>query len=267
MKKNLLLGIMLLVATGLSAQMYVGLGFGYHLAAQNQVLGSSYNSAGDESNIYGSMGNGFIPALKFGYMFNDNWGFELGFSALFGAKNLVGEDMEVPSGYTSYEEKIYAQARGYRLMPSFVFKTDAGVYSRVGLIVPLGGKTMVYDDVSYSVAGTSGTISAERENHGFFTLGFTGALGYGYELNDQMTIFGEFEYVGLRFYGKTASITKYEVNGADKLADLKPIQKETEFVDEVKTGDNQDPEKPYKALKSATPYSSFGINLGLIYKL
>jgi opacity protein-like surface antigen len=266
MKKNLLLGLMLLVATGLSAQMYVGLGLGYHGAANNQALGTSTNSNGDKSNVYGTMGNGFLVDLKFGYMFDEHWGFELGINSLFGAKNLINEDLNLPTGFTSYEDKTYAQSNMFRLTPQFVFKTDMGIYTRVGVIIPVGGKTMIYEDISYTVAGTSGTTSVEAESHGNFTFGFTGAFGYGFDLSDNMMLFGELQYIGLRIYGKTRTLTKYEQNGKDQLGNMKTIQKETEFVDEVLKNDNQDMDKPYKDLKTASPYSSFGLNIGLVFK-
>jgi len=267
MKKNLLLGLMLLVATGLSAQMYVGLGFGYHGAANNEAMGTSSNANGDVSNVYGTMGNGFLVDLKFGYMFNDYWGFELGINSLFGAKNLIKEDLQIPTGFTSYEDKSYAQSNMFRLMPQLVFKTDMGIYSRIGFIVPVGGKTMIYQDVSYTMKnGTSGTTSVEAESHGSFTFGFTGALGYGFDLNDNMMLFGELQYIGLRIYGKTRTLTKYEINGKDQLGNMKTIQKETEYVDQVLKNDNTDMDKPFKSLKGAAPYSSFGLNIGLVYK-
>lgn len=264
MKKNLLLALLLVSAMGLSAQMYVGLGFGYHMAAQDRALGTSYATNGDASNIYGSMGQGVIPALKFGYMLDDNWGIEFGFSYLMGGEQTVYEDLQ-PSMYDSYTEKITAVSNMIRLSPQLVFKTEMGIYFRAGLIIPVGGKTMVSRTVDVEFNGTTSNTSVEIENHGAFTAGFDGAIGYGFSLNDNMTIFGELEYVGLRIYGATATVTKYEVDGKDKLPDLKTIQIETEYVDEVLTTDNTSEDEPFKDLKSSSPYSSLGINFGIIY--
>jgi len=252
-------------AMGLSAQMYVGFGFGYHMANQNRALGTSTNTTGDNINLYGSMGQGIIPALKFGYMFDDNWGFEMGMSYLMGSEITVYEDFNTGGVYDSYAEVIKTKSTMIRFSPQLVFKTEMGVYSRVGLIIPVGGSTMAYRTVDVEFMGQTSKTVVDIENHGAFTTGFTGALGYGFSLSDEMTIFGELEYVGLRIYGKTATITKYEVDGVDNLANLLTIQKETVYVDEVKTTDNTNNDEAQKALKSSSPYSSFGINIGITY--
>ena len=266
MKKNLILTLLLISAMGLSAQMYVGFGFGYHMATQDRDLGTSTNKDGDEKNIYGSMGQGIVPALKFGYMFNDYWGFEMGMSYLMGSELTVYENYN-PGMYDSYAEVIKTKSTMIRFSPQLVFKTDMGIYSRIGFVIPVGGKTMAYRTVDVEAMGATSKTVVDIENHGAFTTGFTGAFGYGYDLNDNLTIFGEMEYIGLRFYSKTATVTKYEVEGTDKLGDLKTIQKETVYVDEVKATDNQNVDEAFKALKSTSPYSAFGINIGIIYHI
>lgn len=265
MKKNIILVLIMISAMGISAQMYVGFGLGYHGAANSAVLGTSENTTGDISNIYGSQGKGILPEFRFGYMIDDNWGFEFGLSYLMGSNQLVVEDNN-PSIYDSYKEEVYSKATMIRFAPQLVYKTDMGIYSRVGLYIPLSGKTMVTRDVSVSMMSITQATHVEIEYHGAFTTGYTGALGYAMDFNDNISFFGEFQFIGLRIFGKTSSITAYTVDGTDKMSTLKTIQKETEYVDEVKSTDNTDVDVALKSLKSGSTYSSFGFNIGLNYK-
>lgn len=257
---------MLLSAMGLSAQMYVGLGFGYHMAATTNVFGTSMNAAGDESNIYGSQGAGILPDFRFGYMLNDNWGLEFGLSYLMGSNQLMNEDNNVPMGLDSYKSETYSKSTMIRFAPQLVFKSGMGIYSRLGLYMPLGGKTIGTKDVTYSISNTTVIQHIEVEYHGDFTIGYTAALGYSLNLSDKMALFGEFQYVGMNIYNKTATFKVYTKDGVDQLPGMKTIQKEVEYVDEVLATDNTDVDAPAKVLKSASAYSSFGINVGINYQ-
>ena len=187
MKKNLILGVLLLAATGLSAQMYVGLGVGYHMAAQKVVLGTSYNSAGDATNIYGSQGKGIIPALKFGYMIDDNWGLEFGLSYLMGPDQVMEEDFEAPAaGITNYSDVTKSKSSMIRLTPQLVFNSELGIYSRFGLIMPLGGKTTGTRDVSYTAGPSSSKTNIGATYKGSFGTGIAGAIGYKHELSKML---------------------------------------------------------------------------------
>jgi len=258
MRKNIIILVMLFSAMSLSAQMYVGFGVGYHMAANGEDIGTSWAENGlDYSNIYGSFGKGILPELRFGYMLNDNWGLEFGLNYLLGSTVLVEEDLSVA------KDEWTSKTSMLRFTPQLVFKTEAGLYARTGLYIPLGGKTVgmwEYDD------GTT-TQKAEVENKGRFSVGYTATVGYSYDFSDNMAFFGELQYIGLRIYSKTETVTLYEVNGNDILSTFDTQTKETEYVDEILSTDNTNTDEPWKSLTSASPYSSLGINIGVYYKL
>ena len=265
MKRNLLLIIALFVATSMSAQFYAGLGVGYALGASKRVNGTEVSGT-VTTNIYGSYGQGFSPNLKLGFMFNDNMGIELGVSYLFGASQT-----KTKTEYILEE----AKSDGLRLAPQLVYKLDNGFYGRFGMIIPVLGKTVItYSDDHMMVApNTFVKKETEMETKGSFSIGFIGAIGYGFALNDNMTIFGEVEYIGLSIKSGSATFTKYDVAGKDQLANMDTHQKEYEFVDEIDSSkDNlidpntfkpKNPDTPWLVLKQKAPFSSLGFNIGI----
>ncbi|RLD64102.1 MAG: hypothetical protein DRI84_08995 [Bacteroidetes bacterium] len=270
MKRNLLLIIALFVATSMSAQFYAGLGVGYGMGASKRANGLEYSGT-KTINIYGSYGQGFSPNLKLGFMFNDNMGFELGVSYLFGASQTKIK-ME---GDTVGQE---AKSSGLRLAPQLVYKLDNGFYGRFGLIIPVLGTTVVTGH-NNNFMGMGIKQEYTVENKGAFSIGFIGAIGYGFALNDNMTLFGEIEYIGLSIKSGSKTFTQFDLDGVDQLENDKPLNpmfgttafKETEYFDEVDDSvDNTtsnpkyDTDKPTAELRQKAPFSSFGLNIGII---
>ena len=295
MKKNLLLVVALFLATTMSAQLYVGAKLGYGLGANKYEAGTELkgsrkiDAVGDVSDntfnksiVWGSMGQGLQLGAKVGYFFNDNIGFELGIDYFMSAEGTIA-DVDVINnqqvGATTYLEFPYvysvtAKSNQLRLTPQLVMKTDMGAYTRFGIVVPVMGKTVVtsseQDPGFNGTAVTKQTTDIEIEYKGKFSIGFAGALGYEYELSDNLKLFGEVQYTGLTIRGASSTITKYEIDGADQLPALTTIQKETTFVDELNASSNNkeyndtpDASKAQDKLRSSTVYSSYGFNVGV----
>jgi hypothetical protein len=131
------------------------------------------------------------------------------------------------------------------------------------MIIPVLGKTVVtgHNDKDSRFGGAK--TEYEVETKGSFSIGFIGAIGYGYSLSDNMTIFGEVEYIGLSIKSGSATFTKYDVAGKDQLANMKTAQKEYEFVDEIDSSTTPNMDKPTQMLKQKAPFSSLGFNIGI----
>ncbi len=251
MKKNLFFIAALFVASSVSAQFYAGLSAGYALGADKQVLGVETTSTSD-INLYGSFGNGMNINLKLGYNFTDNLGFELGANYLLGSTQTIEKDEDyLKEGKSS----------GLRLSPQLTFRLENGLYSRMGLVVPVMGSTIATVN-DKSNTGVETKISVE--NKGSFSVGFIGSIGYSYKVSDNLSVFGELEYLSLTIKQGTSSITEYTMNGTDVLSTLKTIQKETEYVDEVKNTDNTNVDAPRKVLANRAPFSAIGLNIGVM---
>ena len=260
MKRNLLLIIALFVATSMSAQFYAGLGVGYALGASKRANGTEVSGT-VTTNIYGSYGQGFSPNLKLGFMFSDNMGIELGVSYLFGAtQTKVKSDGDTVG--------LEAKSTGLRLAPQLVYKLDNGFYGRFGMIIPVLGKTVVTDNDEKSALLIGGVpVAGEKEStietKGSFSIGFIGAIGYGFALNDNITLFGEIEYIGLSIKSGSATVTEYTFKGNDVLPLFDTYQKEYEYVDEIDSSVPFDKNKPTQKLKQKAPFSSLGFNFGI----
>lgn len=258
MKKLLLFVIATTIATSLSAQFYVGLNAGYGIGASQRVNGVETTSNSD-INIYGSYGEGLNMGLKLGYMFNENLGFELGSSYLMGFAQTKIESDKIS------EE---AKSSGLRLSPQFVMKLESGLYTRFGMIIPVLGTTVITKVDDHFQTGATSYAKKETtvETKGSFSYGFIGAVGYAYSLSDNMDLFAEIEYIGLSIKSGTAELTQFDLDGIDQLDNLKTNQKEFEFVDEIKDTDNTNNDQATKELKQKAPFSSLGVNIGIIMK-
>ncbi len=259
MKKNLLLVVALFLATTMSAQFYAGLGVGYGMGASKRVNGTSVDGT-KTTNIYGSYGQGFNTTLKAGYMFTDNMGVEMGVSYLFGAT-------QTKDDHTNYLEE--AKSNGLRIIPSLVYKLDNGFYGRFGMIIPVMGSTVI-TAVDDDFMGMGLKKETEMETHGSFSIGFAGAIGYQFELTDNMNLFGEVEYIGMSIKSGSATFTQYDVDGKDQLGAMTTSQKEYTFLDEVDDSSdntfgnpNYDPAKATVMMRQKAPFSSFGLNVGI----
>ncbi len=265
MRKNVLLILVMFIAGSLSAQLYVGGKLGYNFGAQKTAFTTT---AADFKSIdvnFASLGQGLVPGLKVGYFLNDNWGVELGFDYFMGSVisyNVVG--FHPLAG--SYLTTIELQSTQIRLSPQLVYKSDMGMYGRFGMMLPVSGKTTAN---TTSVIGTK-TYVKNMENKGTFSLGFTAALGYEYELSDALKLFGEFQYTGLAIKSKSSLVTEYTIDGADQLGGMTTYQKETVSVDVLNASSNNttyntsaDMSKAQDVLRTSSNYSAFGINIGV----
>lgn len=265
MKRNLLLLVAIFIAGSMSAQLYVGARVGYGFGAQKTDIGFTQNDDSHET-IWGSMGQGLPMGLKVGYYFNDNLGIELGINYWIGAEQTAA-DVSMTSGYTN---KVTAKSSQLRLLPQLVYRSDMGIYGRFGLVMPVSGSTVATGEEVTPTPNGNVTTNSESQYKGSFSTGFAGAFGYSYEVSDNMSLFGELEYIGLSIKGKTSEVTKYEVNGSDLLSSMTTIQKETNYVDKLdKTSNNgsyntaPDAAKPLDDLRSSTGYSSLRFNVGI----
>lgn len=262
MKKIILSLGAFLLGLGASAQgPYASLQFGYAMGSSKEVIGSNYSMSGSTStttNVYGTYGAGIPITLGLGYNVNDNIGLDLGINYFMGSEQTVSE-----VSYTGYSSITKVSGYQIRLIPSVVvssgFSNDFNMYAKAGLMMPVSGVT------NFNMVEDMGGIETitEGENHGQFSIGFTGALGANYKLSDNLSLFGELQGINLRVKSGTRTITRYEVGGTDYTSNMTTSQLETEYVDEVSSDDNTDANSPTKALASTANYNSLGLNIGV----
>ncbi|MEL0642903.1 outer membrane beta-barrel protein [Olleya sp. Ti.3.14] len=269
-----------LLISGLSfAQLEVSLSTGYAVGSAGMKLGESINLSETE-NSYGSYGEGANVQLRGTYYFNESFGVDLGLGYLHGTDQTVSE-VNVPNR----EVDAVARARAFGASTSIVYKFTNNIYGRFGALLKLGGKTeaVVYDKSVLSQAeadafgiplGSYSETNYKEDFHGHFPLGFVGALGYKFNLNDNLNLFVEAEYYGISLKRKDSEITEFNTDvvlpdGTVAFAGFYNIDnlpndynKETTYVDNLSNSNTDSSRK----LSQKVPYSSFGINFGITYK-
>lgn len=250
-KKMVLFSAMVLLAAGASAQFGIGLKGGYAFPSHGSDLGTSTKDS-TTTTIYGTYGQGIPVSLELRYLFNEYVGIQLDGTYLIGTKVINNEVLT-----TGFESETYTITNQFRLTPQLVIQTPFGLYTRVGAILPLAGKTMRYS--SNANGGGPGVKSEiEVEARGKFSLGVVGSLGYEQKIGENLGVFAEFEYITLGIKRKSTEITKYTVGGTDVLPNLTPEQIKQEYEDETTPND-------MKAQGTKSPYSSLGLNIGIRY--
>jgi len=280
MKHLTLVFLTFLVATVSYSQIQVSVSTGYAIGSAGMKLGETVNISETE-NSYGSYGEGLSMQLRGTYFLNESFGLDLGFGYLYGTDQTISK-VNLPNR----EVDAIARARAYGSSVSVVYRFTNNIYGRFGALLKLGGKTeaVVYQKSVFSQQeadafglplGSYSETNYKEDFHGQFPLGFTGALGYKYDINTKLSLFVEAEYYGISLKRNDSELSEFNtdivlpdgtvaVQGFYTLDNLpEGYVKKTIYVDHL-DNDNTDPSKK---LSQKVPYSSFGINFGITYKL
>ncbi len=220
--------------------LYVRANVGYGFATIPSVLGIERTST-SYTNVYGTSEPGVYPGIAVGYMFNDYFGFDLGFSYTLGKPKVEDieyntTDLGIDLLGNTFELAVITDIREYehrttqfRLTPSFVVRGGTGKvapYARFGLLIPVGGKTVT--DTKVDITSTpldlsqlplpvpipgldenstvTGSVMAKAESFGVFSLGWNAAFGVDYQINDMISVFGELDVNALTIKSKETKV-------------------------------------------------------------
>ena len=269
----------LMLSTVSYSQFEMSISTGYAFDSAGMKLGETVNISETE-NSYGSYGEGANVQIRGTYFFNDSFGVDLSVGYLQGTDQTVSK-VDLPNRNVD----AVARARAFGATTSIVYKFTNNFYGRFGALLKLGGKTeaVIYDKTVLSQAevdafgiplGSYSETNYKEDFHGHFPLGFVGALGYKFNLNDNFQLFVEAEYYGISLKRKDSEITEFNTDvvlpdGTVAVSGLYTIDnlpagynKKTTYVDNL-ANDNTDSSKK---LSQKVPYSSFGVNFGITYK-
>ena len=279
MKYKMLIAVLAIFSTTAYGQWQVSASSGYAVGSAGMKLGERITTTETE-NSYGSYGEGTNFQLRGTYFFDDSFGFDLGVGYLHGAD----QDISVVS-LPDTEVNAVARARAFGASASVVYKFTNNIYGRFGALLKLGGKTegVIYQKSVFSEAeaeafgvpeGSYSETKYKEDFHGHFPLGFVGALGYKYDLDDNFSLFVEAEYYGISLKRKDSEISEFNtdvklpdgtvaVSGLYTIDNLpEGVNRTTTYVDNL-SNTNTDTSKE---LSQKVPYSSFGLNIGITFK-
>lgn len=269
-----------LVSTMSYGQWQFSASTGYAIGSAGMKLGERVN-ASETENSYGSYGEGANVQVRGTYFFDDSFGVDLGIGYLQGADQDVSV-VDLPN----MEVDAVARARAFGASASIVYKFTNNLYGRFGALLKLGGKTeaVVYQKSVFSEEeaaafgvpeGSYSETNYKEDYHGHFPLGFVGALGYKYDLNTDFSLFVEAEYYGISLKRKDSELSEFNTDivlpdgsvassGYYNMENLpEGVNRKTTYEDNL-SNTNTDTSK---TLSQKVPYSSFGLNIGITYKL
>lgn len=242
---------------------YASLSFGYAGGTSNEVLGleTDYTSAltFTEKNIEGTNGSGIPITLAGGYMFSEHLGLELGLNYFMGS--------EVTSSKTTtfYGDGSTTTSKGsqIRILPQLVFSTGTGsaleLFGKTGIVLPVGGST----DFKVDAVNAGIPTIVEGTKIGQLSVGYTTTVGASYGISDNLSVFGELQYIGLRIKSESQIMNSYLVGGVEQISFFPTSSKETIYVDELSETSNLNITEPTEALRSTSNFNSLGINVGV----
>lgn len=270
MKKVVLaLGSFFLLTGAFAQGPYAALQFGYAMGSSTEMIGTDFNQTSattySSKAVYGTYGSGIPISVNLGYMFTQHLGFDLGINYFMGST--VTSDMQ--KSFLGDDVTTTSQGYQIRILPQLVVSTgnenSVNFYSKFGLVMPVAGETTFKKEGTTFTGVNTQSILVEGTSTGNFSIGFNGAFGANYSLNENLSIFGELQAINLRVKNATQTLTKYELGGTDLLSSFTTNSIETEYVSELNENSNSSVDEPTKTLGSSTNYNSFGINLGIKY--
>lgn len=230
--KKMLFAVAFLTATISQAQFYVSATGGYAFGVPSTKISEETINGNQKAN-YGTFGEGFNTQLRFGYFFNQTWGIDLGLGYLHGAEQVKARQISpTTSPFPSVlDAKVTAAGRVFGLSISAIYNFTDNFYGRFGILTKVGGKTVATAHSSTTTTtpipagAVSNSVPADikaniqqltavgynvlieqgakietqyTENfHGKMPFGTIAALGYKYNINKNISIFAEVEYMNI----------------------------------------------------------------------
>lgn len=296
MKKSILLicvSLLILSYDGFAQKFYLKAGGGYKLQAGKTSfinadpnnftsIAPSLDVSVDQNglatieDISGTLGGGLELNLTGGYELNNYMAVELGIVYLNGKEKEIGKFQD----QISIEEST-AYLEGVLLTPALVIDPGfSGVnpYVRAGLVLTAAGKLFVDTSVDVPDGGGPGTdirVDARTVVEPDFSVGFGGAIGALFPINEKVSLFGELEFRNFTIKAKEGEIEEFStvaVNGGTstpipdrQLEDLSVSETNFIFSDSYQASFVTDPpaDQPTTLPLQYLNTGSFGFNFGV----
>ncbi len=286
MKKNLLfIASLFILSQSFGQGLYVKFGGGYAIPMGSQSLfepvtytttqsGKNTIETSTTKTIKGSYGAGLVFNGSVGYKFSPFIGLDLNLSYQLGKEFIGTTSSTGETTQATLEQKT--KSTGFYASPALMFMAGTeGVrpYALVGVIV---GSAKLTDENSVQITGGNDRpIEAHNktESKGEMAFGFRGGIGVDVKLSPMFALYAEGIFNSMSYYKKESEIISSTLMGDDRLPDFTVRQIKTVYVKELTTttidGNAVAPKdtEPKQVLRSPSPLSSLGINIGLKIKL
>ncbi len=262
----------------ISQGLYVKIHAGYGMPSSTQNL-EEYNNfsfmyEGDLGESYTervnfSLGQGINLGGNVGFMFNANFGVELGLSYLVGGK-VESRSLENFKSWYNYinDTKMTTSASMLRISPSFILVADLikiNPYARFGAVIGKGKITQDVSDYFYDDYYGIQESTEERsyELTGGTSIGLTASIGALYNITGNISLYGEISMISMSYAPEKGKAIKATRNGEDYMDELPRYVKEILFLDKLDENYEPSQDEPDRRLKQNLPFGSFGLNVGI----
>jgi hypothetical protein len=245
-----LFSLLLAANLAVAQEFFVTMNGAYGLGAGTQLVGTSYSPSGTASSVegvYGSLGEGFKFGVSGGYLFTNHFGAELGLSYW------LGKSIDYTYKSSTSTQSSAISGKGFVAVPSLIFLSNlkpVNPYGKFGLVIGL-----VRSKLDQSVEDPTTDAEITVEDQGGVAIGFAGALGVIVPTGGPVDFFAEVVLHSLTYSPSKYEITKYTVNGQDRLPTLtnKTVDYKESFLTNSPTP---------VTLSVRRPFSSIGFSLG-----
>jgi hypothetical protein len=243
-----------LIVTPAPAQMYIRLGGGYGLGLGSQYITAidnwPYHQEMTSVGVYGSYGKGFEIGGAFGIQLSDNIMIELGGRYNAGS-TYEGLQQHFLLGYVRYYQEKYS-GHMISLEPSVIIKGNSKAivpYARLGVIAAFPKVSGKYD--TDTLHTSPNVFALNSEYSGPMAWGFTGGAGLMFPAGNETSFFAEIEFTSLEW----SPSKLFQTFPADH------VISRTDFTD------NGGSIYGNGAFRKSLPFSSIGVNVGMVYTL
>lgn len=201
----------------------------------------SNNTVTAQRTVFGSFGQGARFSIAGGYMITPYFGVELEIYYFQGFKQEYGSDNGSHPNNTQYSRTGYSYQM--RATPSLIVQAPEGKfqpYAKFGVLLPFFGKTVLEESWEYAVGGSR---AKQTDVNGKLSVGFESSIGLQYNITDNLGLYVQATYTGLRIRSDKATVVKDDIvapNGdvTDGLDGALVLTTQIVFQDELTTESN-----------------------------
>jgi opacity protein-like surface antigen len=206
----------LISSMSLQAQGYLQLGGGAGFNVGQDAFAipalqrDSTNTVTGQRTVFGSFGQGARFSMAGGYMITPYFGIELGIYYFQGFKQEYGSD-NGPSTTSNTQYSRTGYSYQIRATPALIVQAPVGKfqpYAKFGVLLPVFGKTVLEESWEYAAGGSR---AKQTDVDGKFSVGFESSIGLQYNVNENLGIYLQATYTGLRIRSDKATVVKDDI--------------------------------------------------------
>jgi hypothetical protein len=245
-----------------SSRVYLQADFGFAFGTHSEIFNQTTTITGGETTnttidaIKARLGTGLPMGIAGGYMFNKNFGLELG------VEFFQGFNTKIINTLNNEQEKKLISVPHLGIIPAVVIQIQTG---NVIPYVKLGIDVGVVNDLE--IRTTDATLNELTRDYGGLSLGVKAAAGVEIPISKLFSIFAEIDARQFSYSPIHGKVIKYEVNGVDKKSTLTTQESKWDFVKTINSSDPKPADQPAKVLRETHSIDNVGLEFGVKFNL